>query len=76
MIGLALALATIVAAPPARRCEEHGPRLDGTFVTICQGSVTRVRDRLGNSRRFLDGGRIVILESPGAPPVVLDQFGR
>jgi hypothetical protein len=76
MIALALSLAALLCAPPARRCEEHGPRLDGTFVTICQGSVVRVRDRLGNSRRFLDGGRIIILESPGAPPVVLDPQGR
>jgi hypothetical protein len=71
MIALLLALSTL-APPPARHCQEHGPRLDGTYVTICQGSVTRVRDRLGNVRRFVDGGRTVILESPGAAPMVVE----
>jgi hypothetical protein len=59
----------------ARGCEEHGPRLDGTYVTICGGSVRRVRDRLGNVREWLPGNRIAF-RSPGAAPVVLGPDGR
>jgi hypothetical protein len=61
---------------PSPRCEEHGPRLDGTYVTICGGSVTRVRDRLGNSREWKQDGETVILRSVGSPPVTVGRDGR
>jgi hypothetical protein len=73
MIALVLYLASLSSQPAPRRCEEIGPRLDGTFVTLCGGAVVRVRDRLGNSREWERGGEVVILRSPGAAPVVLGR---
>jgi hypothetical protein len=73
MIALLLYLyaAGLTPAPAARRCEEHGPRLDGTYVTICDGSVAQVRDRLGNVRQWESPGGTVIVRSPGARPLVV-----
>jgi hypothetical protein len=39
-------LATVAPAPVA--CETYAPRLDGTTVTVCAGSVSRVCDAAGN----------------------------
>jgi hypothetical protein len=60
--------------PP--RCEELGPRLDGTRVTICDGAVVRVRDGLGNIREWDRGADKVILRSLGSIPVVLGRDHR
>jgi hypothetical protein len=76
MIALALSLATLLSAPPARRCEEHGPRLDGTFVTICAGKVVRVRDGRGNSRTWDHESDTVVVRSAGKEPMVLGFDGR
>lgn len=43
MITIALYL---LFAMPTSPCETIGPRLDGTYVTICHGTVTRVTDRV------------------------------
>ena len=61
-------------SPP--RCEEHGPRLDGTRVTICDGAVVRVRDDLGNVREWERSADTVILRSAGSTPVVLGPDHR
>ena len=54
MIALALYLASLIGTSPATsknpRCEDVGPRLDRTYVTICDGSMVSVRDHLGNVR--------------------------
>jgi hypothetical protein len=71
MIAFMLFLATLSPTRAARRCEEHGPRLDGSYVTICDGSVVRVRDRLGNVREWLPGGTIVVLRSPGSATTIV-----
>jgi hypothetical protein len=60
--------------PP--RCEEHGPRLDGTHVTICDGAVVRVRDGLGNIREWDRVADQVILRSPGSLPLVVGRDHR
>jgi hypothetical protein len=74
MIALMLYLLSMSTTSPAgRRCEEHGPRLDGTYVTICNGSVVRVRDRLGNVREWYDQGATIVLRSPGAAPRVVSR---
>ena len=39
-----------VAATQTSSCEWLGPRLDGTFVEVCAGRVTRYRDRDGSVR--------------------------
>ncbi len=44
----AFALNFIVAAPAPSACETYAPRLDGTVVTVCAGSVARVCDAAGN----------------------------
>lgn len=47
MIALLVSMVvTPVSAPAA--CETVGPRLDGTTVTICGGSVVSVQDKAGN----------------------------
>jgi hypothetical protein len=73
MVSFVLALAALTLPPSivSRRCEEHGPRLDGTMVTVCNGTVVRVRDHLGNEREWKDGGRTVILRSPATRSIVL-----
>jgi hypothetical protein len=64
------------AHPYAPHCEEHGPRLDGTRVTICDGAVVRVRDGLGNVREWERFADTVILRSAGSAPVVLGPDHR
>jgi hypothetical protein len=72
MIALSLYIASLLLTPsPARDCEELGPRLDGTYVTVCRGSVVRVRDGLGNVReRDPATGRYTLRSSGEAPMVV------
>lgn len=41
--------AAIKAASP--NCETIGPRLDGTLVTICNGTIVAISDAAGNFRR-------------------------
>lgn len=75
MLALALYLASLGSLPAnARHCEELGPRLDQTYVTVCDGSVVRVRDRQGNVRTF--SPRWIATRSGGEPPVVLTADGR
>lgn len=76
MIAFALYLASFVAQPQARTCEELGPRLDGTYVTVCDGRVARVRDRAGNSRTWEHESNTAIVRSSGRAPMVLGFDGR
>jgi hypothetical protein len=76
MIAFWLYVASLLPTPtptPAhtRGCEEYGPRLDGTYVTVCSGSVVRVRDGLGNSREWDRTSNTVTARSAGQAPVVL-----
>jgi hypothetical protein len=73
MIALSLYFASLLATtlPPASPCEEFGPRLDGTYVTVCKGSVVRVRDGLGNVRVWDRANDTVTLYAPGRAPVVV-----
>jgi hypothetical protein len=70
MIALSLYLASLIVPAPSR-CEEHGPRLDGTYVTVCKGSVVRVRDGLGNSREWDRANNTVTIRSNGAVTMVV-----
>jgi hypothetical protein len=76
MISLMVWLLGFSLQGPAQQCEEHGPRLDGTYVTICNGSVTRVRDGIGNVREWDTGGQTVTVRSPGGPTMVIGRDGR
>jgi hypothetical protein len=78
MIIVALYLLGINMSAPAPGCEELGPRLDGTYVTVCAGSVVRVRDGLGNSRGWAAQAAEdrVILRAPGSPALVLAHRPR
>ena len=72
MIALSLYVASLLlVATPGRNCEEYGPRLDGTYVTVCRGSVVRVRDALGNSRDWDRATNTVTSRSAGEAPVSL-----
>ena len=72
MIALSLYIASLLlVATPGRNCEEHGPRLDGTYVTVCRGTVVRVRDGLGNSRDWDHTTDTVTSRSVGQVPVVV-----
>ena len=72
MIALCLYVASLLLTPtPKGPCEEYGPRLDGTYVTVCSGSVVRVRDGLGNSRDWDHATNTVTARSVGEVPVVL-----
>jgi hypothetical protein len=75
-ITLAIYLALVASPAPAGRCEELGPRLDGTYVTVCDGKVTRVRDRFGHSREWNRATNTVTVRSPGSAPMVLGPDGR
>jgi hypothetical protein len=47
--GLVLSVSSAFSsAPAAPACETYAPRLDGTVVTVCSGSVVRVCDQAGN----------------------------
>jgi hypothetical protein len=63
-----LSLASPTAPPP---CQQVGPRLDGTTVTICQGTVVAVRDDLGNTREWNASRKTITVRAPGARPLVL-----
>jgi len=72
MIALSLYVASLIlTATPKGVCEEHGPRLDGTYVTVCGGSVVRVRDGLGNSRDWDHTSNTVTARSVGKAPVAV-----
>ena len=72
MIAFSLYVASLLLVPAAKsNCEEHGPRLDGTYVTVCGGSVVRVRDGLGNSRDWDRNTDSVTSRSAGEAPVVV-----
>ena len=60
---------------PPSVCSEIGPRLDGTYVTVCAGSVVRVRDELGNSQHWDRATNIVTVRSPGGATLVLAAPG-
>ena len=72
MIALSLFIASLLPTPPARDCEEFGPRLDDTYVTVCRGSVVRVRDGLGNVRDWDPATRRFTVRSSGQAPIVLE----
>jgi hypothetical protein len=78
MIALALYVASLVSPSPltTSRCEELGRRLDGTYVTVCNGKVVRVRDGAGNSRTWQPELNTVTVRSQGAAPTVLGFDGR
>jgi len=72
MIALSLYIASLLlVSTHGGNCEEHGPRLDGTYVTVCHGSVVRVRDGLGNSRDWDHTANTVTSRSVGEAPVVV-----
>jgi hypothetical protein len=72
MIALSLYVASLLlTSTPKGVCEEHGPRLDGTYVTVCSGSVVRVRDGFGNSRDWDHASNTVIARSVGKAPVAI-----
>ena len=48
----------------------------GTFVTVCNGKVVRVRDGAGNSRTWQPQLNTVTVRSPGGAPMVLGFDGR
>jgi hypothetical protein len=64
--------ATPASAPVPAPCEQVGPRLDGTYVTICRGAAVAVRDHLGNTREWDPSTRAITVRSPGARPMVLE----
>jgi hypothetical protein len=77
MIALALFVATLVSPPPSsQRCEELGRRLDGTYVTVCNGRVVRVRDSAGNSRTWDRESDTVTVRSSDGTEMVLGFDGR
>lgn len=76
MIGFALYLLTLQASAPALPCEQVGPRLDGSYVTVCGGTVVGVRDGLGNSRWWDPASRTVVVQARGRQPLVLAPLRR
>ena len=70
MITLLLAFFALPATPSP--CQQIGPRLDGTYVTVCQGRVVAVRDQLGNSRVWERATGRITVRAPGARPLVLE----
>ena len=76
MIALALYLTSLISSPATPRCEEIGPRLDGTYVTICEGRLARVRDNRGNTRTWEHDSNTVIVRSRDRAPMVLGFDGR
>jgi hypothetical protein len=70
MITLMLFFFTATPAPPP--CEQVGPRLDGSYVTICRGAAVAVRDHLGNSREWNPTTRAITVRSAGTRPMVLE----
>jgi hypothetical protein len=78
MIAFTLYVASLMSQPTvtASRCEELGRRLDGTYVTVCDGKVVRVRDDAGNSRTWQRALDTVTVRSRGKAPMVLGFDGR
>jgi hypothetical protein len=72
MITLMLFFFTATPASAPAPCEQVGPRLDGSYVTICRGAAVAVRDRLGNTREWDPTTRAITVRSPGARPLVLE----
>jgi hypothetical protein len=52
-------------------CQQVGPRLDGSHVTVCQGTVVAVRDSLGNAREWNAALKTITIRAPGVRPLVL-----
>jgi hypothetical protein len=75
MVTIVLYLSSLISPVSGAACEELGPRLDGRYVTVCNGEVVRVRDGLGNSRTWNRGGAIVA-RSSGSEPMVLEPAVR
>lgn len=71
---LALTLYMMTMTPPAAACSQVGPRLDGTYVTVCNGTVVAVRDRTGNSREWNPATRTITVRAPGSPTLVLEAL--
>jgi hypothetical protein len=71
MFALALYLFSLQPALAPSPCEQVGPRLDGSYVTVCQGTVVGVRDTLGNSRRWDPATNTVVVSAPGRRPLVI-----
>jgi hypothetical protein len=69
---IALMLYFFSLPPTTAPCEQIGPRLDGTYVTVCQGTVVAVRDSLGNSRERDPATRTITVRAPGALAMVLE----
>ena len=80
MIALGLYFSLLVSplaiVSPNTRCEELGPRRDGSYVTVCDGPVVRVRDDRGNSRDWDLATNTVTVRARGAAPLVLARPGR
>ncbi len=72
LIALSLYISSLLLlSTPSRNCEEYGPRLDGTYVTVCRGSVVRVRDDRGNARDWDRASHTITSRSLGKAPLVL-----
>lgn len=71
MIAIALYFASLVSPVSGASCEEVGPRLDGRYVTICDGEVVGVRDGLGNSRTWDRATGVLTVRAPGVEPLAL-----
>ena len=76
MIALVFYLSSLVSQPSPSHCEEYGRRLDGTYVTVCDGRVVRVRDGAGNSRIWERTTDTVAVQSRGKAPMILGFDGR
>jgi hypothetical protein len=72
MIALMLYFFSLTPTTATTPCEQIGPRLDGTYVTVCQGTVVAVRDSLGNSRERDPATRTITVRAPGALAMVLE----
>jgi hypothetical protein len=71
MIALTLYLVSLGTPTAFVPCQQVGPRLDGTYVTVCQGTVVAVRDTLGNAREWNAAFKTITVRAPGARALVL-----
>lgn len=76
MITIALFAASLLSPSSTQRCEELGRRLDGTFVTVCDGKVVRVRDSAGNSRTWEHPHNTMVVRLGDGAAVSLGFDGR
>lgn len=77
LVALALYFTSLASpVPGSTACEELGPRSDGSYVTVCDGSVVRVRDSRGNSREWNHATGTITARSPGAASFVLEAPRR